>query len=91
MWALQIVLENSGHFDIWLYSHLQKIAEKTCDLIPDAQIIQGWVNGIMSVPTKQVFGILSVLDEIHAKTVLNLKSHSGQEQLDGVVVNTPQY
>jgi hypothetical protein len=43
----------SGHFDIWVYKHLQKITEKTRDLVPDSQVIQGWVNGTMYVPTRR--------------------------------------
>jgi len=30
----------SGHFDIWLYNHLQEITERTRDLVPDSQVIQ---------------------------------------------------
>ena len=61
----------SGHFDIWLYNHLQKIAEKTCDLIPDSQVIQVELTyGTIYVPTKKVFGILPVPDNICAKTAM---------------------
>jgi len=54
----------SGHFDIWLYNHLQEITEKTRDLVPDSQAIKGWVNGTMYTPTKEVFGILPVPENI---------------------------
>jgi hypothetical protein len=54
----------SGHFDIWLYNHLQEITEKTRDLVPDSQAIRGWVNGTMYAPTKEVFGILPVPENI---------------------------
>jgi hypothetical protein len=60
----------SGHFDIWLYNHLQKITEKTRDLVPDSQVIQGWVNGTMYVPTKEIFGILPIPDDIRTKTAM---------------------
>jgi len=54
-----------------LYNHLQKIAEKTCDLIPDSQVIQVELTyGTIYVPTKKVFGILPVPDNICAKTAM---------------------
>ena len=59
-----------GHFDIWLYNHLQEITERTCDLVPDSQVIQGWVNETMYVSTKEVFEILPVPDDIRAKTAM---------------------
>ena len=60
----------SGHFDIWLYNQLQEVTERTRDLVPDSQAIRGWVNGTMYMPTKEVFGILPVPNDIRGKTAM---------------------
>ena len=60
----------NGHCEIWEYNHLQQITEKTRDLVPDSQIIDGWQNGDMYEPTTEVFGILPIPEVIRSKSAM---------------------
>jgi hypothetical protein len=60
----------SGHCEIWEYNHLQHITEKTWDLVPDSQMIDGWQNGNMYEPTTEVFGILPIPEVICSKSAM---------------------
>ena len=51
-----------GHCEIWEYNHLQQISEKTRDLVPDSQMIEGWVNGNMYIPTTEVWDFANSRD-----------------------------
>jgi hypothetical protein len=53
-----------GHFDIWLTNNLQEMTVLTKECIPDSQLLAGWVNGNLYVPTTEVFGILAVPPDI---------------------------
>ena len=71
----------NGHFEIWEYDHLQNIIEKTCDLIPDSQMIEGWVNTSMNVPTKEVYGILPIPEEVCHKSAMQPFVSEGGEKI----------
>jgi hypothetical protein len=49
---------------------LQQITEKTRDLVPDSQMIDGWQNGDMYEPTTEVFGILPIPEVICSNSAM---------------------
>ena len=65
-----------GHFDIWLINRLQVLLKATQHLIPETQLLTGWINGDLYASAGERIGILPVPDSIRAAADIQSYHHT---------------
>src|SRR5208282_1011789 len=53
-----------GHFSIWIMNELQELHVFLQDVLVGSPKITGWINGNLYTPSKEVFGILPIPEDV---------------------------